>query len=115
MRRFKRAAAVGVFSMVLAALVPVSAVAGPENNPSSRTITFNCPSGQVTATAVADGVALLDEGGGVVAVGGGIATLEGQELSKINPGLQRQGKLEACTYFSVVRQQTLVAYLYFLP
>lgn len=110
MRRLRWSFGLALCALATSALGATPALAGPENNSNSQTITLTCPFGEVTGTTGGPGPALVLEGGGV-AVLQGATTLEGAVVVPINPGLQRTGNLVQCTYFSERRQERLIAYV----
>jgi hypothetical protein len=96
-------------SVLVAGVAPASA--DIQQNPNARTLTLTCPFGEVVGSTA--GGALLLEGGGVF-VAQGNTTTGGVVLVPINPGLSKLGKLVQCTYFSELRNEEVVAYL-FIP
>jgi hypothetical protein len=113
MRRLRWSFGLALCALATSALGATPALAGPENNPNSQTLTLTCPFGQVTGTTPA-GAALLLEGGGV-AILQGATTAGGEVLVPTNPGLEQTGDLVQCSYFSERRQEQVIAYVLFVP
>src|SRR5688572_26839020 len=90
------------------------ALGDPSNSPNAVTITFSCPSGQVTGTSPAGRGALFAESGAIVTLQG-LTELGGEVIGRITPGLESTGKLVPCTFFSPSRQRNVVGYLLIIP
>jgi hypothetical protein len=114
MRRSQPGLAVVLCALIGSAVGGTPALADPAASPNALTITLTCPFGEVTGTAPTGSAALILESGGIVTLHG-VSSLEGDVLGRLTPGLESNGKLVQCTFFSPSRQQEVVAHVLIVP
>jgi hypothetical protein len=114
MRRSHPGLAVALCALIGSAVGSTPALADPAANPHAFTVTLTCPFGEVTGTTPTGATALILESGGIAALHG-VSSLEGEVLSPLTPGLESNGKLVQCTFFSPSRQQEVVGHVLIVP
>lgn len=108
-----RVATASVVAALAVASLTTPAAADISNNPNAQSLTLQCPQGTITGTTGSGSSLLLDGGG--VAVLQGLTTAAGEEVIRVNRGLDGQGRLVRCTYDSPRIGADAVAYVFFAP